>query len=104
MCPLLSEAVAEGARRATGGTASLGAPHDGSGGRGHRQAAANSLEARSVGCWPKPIAPGRPARWVHFLRRERIYSSMLSSWRKQMDASERVALSPKKRGDRSLIP
>src|SRR6202167_6651430 len=33
-----------------------------------------------------------------FLRRERIYSSMLSSWRKQMDASDRVALAPKKRG------
>ena len=33
-----------------------------------------------------------------FLRREHIYSSMLSSWRKQMDASDRVALAPKKRG------
>jgi transposase len=33
-----------------------------------------------------------------FLRSKRIYSSMLSSWRKQMDASDRVALSPKKRG------
>src|ERR1700685_4328359 len=33
-----------------------------------------------------------------FLRRERIYSSMLSSWRKQLDASDRVALAPKKRG------
>ena len=32
------------------------------------------------------------------LRRERIYSSMLSSWRKQVDASDRVALAPKKRG------
>ena len=33
-----------------------------------------------------------------FLRSKRIYSSMLSSWRKQMDASDRVALAPKKRG------
>jgi transposase-like protein len=33
-----------------------------------------------------------------FLRRERIYSSMLSSWRKQMAAADRVALAPKRRG------
>ena len=33
-----------------------------------------------------------------FLRRERIYSSMISSWRKQVGAAERVALAPKKRG------
>src|ERR1039458_4925611 len=33
-----------------------------------------------------------------FLRSKRIYSSMLSSWRKQMDASDRVALTPKRRG------
>jgi hypothetical protein len=33
-----------------------------------------------------------------FLRRERIYSSMLASWRKQSDKAELVALAPKKRG------
>jgi len=33
-----------------------------------------------------------------FLRRERIYSSMLSSWRKQLGAADRVALAPKRRG------
>jgi len=33
-----------------------------------------------------------------FLRSKRIYSSMLSSWRKQVDASDRVALAPKRRG------
>jgi transposase-like protein len=33
-----------------------------------------------------------------FLRSKRIYSSMLSSWRKQLDASDRVALAPKRRG------
>jgi transposase-like protein len=33
-----------------------------------------------------------------FLRSKRIYSSMLSSWRRQMAASDRVALAPKKRG------
>jgi len=33
-----------------------------------------------------------------FLRHERIYSSMLSSWRKQVGAADRVALAPKRRG------
>jgi transposase-like protein len=33
-----------------------------------------------------------------FLRSKRIYSSMLSSWRKQLEAADRVALAPKRRG------
>ena len=33
-----------------------------------------------------------------FLRSERIYSSMLSSWRRQGEAADRVTLAPKKRG------
>ena len=33
-----------------------------------------------------------------FLRRERIYSSMLYSWRKQLGAADSAALSPQKRG------
>jgi hypothetical protein len=33
-----------------------------------------------------------------FLRRERIYSSMLASWRGQVGKAELVALAPKKRG------
>src|SRR5271157_3584668 len=33
-----------------------------------------------------------------FLRRKRIYSSMLSSWRKQIDAADRTALAPQRRG------
>lgn len=33
-----------------------------------------------------------------FLRSKRIYSSMLSSWRKQLEAADRMALVPKKRG------
>ncbi len=36
-----------------------------------------------------------------FLRRERIYSSMLSSWRRQVEAADRVALAPKKRGPKA---
>ena len=33
-----------------------------------------------------------------FLRRKKIYSSMLGSWRKQLAAAEGAALAPKKRG------
>ena len=33
-----------------------------------------------------------------FLRRKRIYSSMLSSWRKQLGATDSEALAPQKRG------
>ena len=33
-----------------------------------------------------------------FLRSERIYSSMLSNWRRQVEAADRVALTPKQRG------
>jgi transposase len=36
-----------------------------------------------------------------FLRSKRIYSSMLSSWRKQVEACDHVALSPKKRGPKA---
>jgi hypothetical protein len=32
------------------------------------------------------------------MRHERIDSSMLSSWRKQLDVSDRAALAPKTRG------
>lgn len=33
-----------------------------------------------------------------FLRRKRIYSSMLSSWRKQLGSADSAVLSPQKRG------
>jgi transposase len=33
-----------------------------------------------------------------FFRERHIYSSMLSTWRKQLAASDRVALAPKRRG------
>ena len=36
-----------------------------------------------------------------FLRRERLYSSMLSSWRRQVEVADQVALAPKKRGPKA---
>ena len=92
-----SEAVAEGARRATGETASGEAPRrdpevvaiarrrqfSGSEKRRLLAEADRCKEAGTLGA---------------FLRRERIYSSMLSSWRKQVGAADRTALAPKRRG------
>ena len=93
----LSEAVTEGARRATGERASGGAPHDDPEvvAIARRRQFSGSEKRRLLAEADRCRAAGTLGA---FLRRERIYSSMLSSWRKQMDASERVALSPKKRG------
>src|SRR5450631_4037946 len=92
-----SDAASEGARRATGETASEEAPRrdpevvaiarrrqfSGSEKRRLLAEAERCKQARTLGA---------------FLRRERIYSSMLSSWRKQLGAADRVALAAKKRG------
>jgi transposase len=93
----LSEAVTEGARRATVETASGGAPHD------DPEVVAIARRRRFSGSEKRRLlAEADRCRQAGtlgaFLRRERIYSSMLSSWRKQLDASDRVALAPKKRG------
>jgi hypothetical protein len=40
----------------------------------------------------------KPGELGALLRREGIYSSMLSTWRKQIAAVERTALAPRKRG------
>src|SRR5271170_5140504 len=91
-----SEAAAEGARRATGETASEEARRDpevvaiarrrkfsGSEKRRLLAEAERCKEAGTLGA---------------FLRRERIYSSMIASWRKQVDAADRAVLAPKRRG------
>jgi transposase-like protein len=93
----LSEAVTEGARRATGETASGGVPHDDPEvvPIARRRQFSGSEKRRLLAEADRCRAAGTIGA---FLRREHIYSSMLSSWRKQMDASDRVALAPKKRG------
>jgi transposase-like protein len=91
------EAVAEGARRATGEVASREAPRrdpevvaiarrrqfSGSEKRRLLAEAERCKEAGTLGA---------------FLRRERIYSSMITSWRKQVGVADQAALSPKRRG------
>jgi transposase len=92
-----SEAVAEGARRATGETASEEAARrdpevvaiarrrkfSGSEKRRLLAEAARCKEAGTLGA---------------FLRRERIYSSMIAIWRKQVGVADQMALAPKRRG------
>jgi transposase len=91
-----SEAAAEGARRATGETASEEARRDpevvaiarrrkfsGSEKRRLLAEAERCKEAGTLGA---------------FLRRERIYSSMIASWRKQVGVADQTALAPKRRG------
>src|SRR5271168_4136257 len=91
------ETVAEGARRATGETVSPEAARrdpevvaiarrrkfSGSEKRRLLAEAERCKEAGTLGA---------------FLRRERIYSSMIASWRKQVDAADRAVLAPKRRG------
>src|SRR6202140_1504405 len=91
------DAVAAGARRETGGMASQEAARrdpevvpiarrrkfSGSEKRRLLAEAGRCKEAGTLGA---------------FLRRERIYSSMIASWRKQVEAADRAGLAPKRRG------
>jgi transposase len=88
--------VPEGARRASEGTPSAAAAPDPevvAVARRRRFSAGEkrALLAEADRCKAAGTLGG-------FLRSKRIYSSMLSSWRKQLEASDRVALAPKKRG------
>src|SRR5450830_1787671 len=75
-----SEAVAEGARRATGETASEAAA------RRDPEVVAIAKRCKEAGTLGA------------FLRGERIYSSMIASWRKQVGVADQTALGPKRRG------
>jgi transposase len=91
-----SEAIAEGARRASVEMASGGAPRDPEVvAIARRRQFSGSEKRRLLAEADRCKAAGTLGA---FLRRERIYSSMLSSWRKQLGAADRVALAPKRRG------
>ena len=91
-----SEADTQGARRATGETASE----------------AERLDPEVVAVARRRRFPGSEKRRLlaeadrckeagtlgAFLRREHIYSSMIGSWRKQLGVADQAALAPKKRG------
>jgi len=94
-----SEAVSEGARRATGEMASEESRPDPEVVATARRRQFSASEKRRL------LAEAERCKKAGtlgaFLRRERIYSSMLSSWRKQASAAERAALAPQRRGPKA---
>jgi transposase-like protein len=91
-----AEAVAEGARRATGETASGARRQDSEVfAIGRRRQFSGSEKRLLLAEADRRKAAGTLGA---FFREKHIYSSMLSSWRKQLGASDRVALAPKRRG------
>jgi transposase-like protein len=95
------EAITEGARRATGETAS-GAPRPDPEvvEIARRRRFSGSEKRRLLAEADRCKAAGQLGA---FLRRERIYSSMLGSWRKQIDAADQGALAPQKRGPKPNV-
>ena len=91
--PSSPEALAQGARRATEGRASRADPEVVAVARRRQFSASQkrALVAEADRC----KAAGTLGA---LLRRERIYSSMLSSWRKQLGVADQAALAPKRRG------
>src|ERR1700693_687479 len=92
-----SEAVAEGAGRATGEMAS------GEGARRDPEVVAIARRRQFSGSEKRRLlAEAERCKDAGtlgaFLRRERIYSSMITSWRKQVGVADETALAPKRRG------
>src|ERR1700690_3193719 len=92
-----SEAVAEGAGRATGETAS------GEGARRNPEVVAIARRRQFSGSEKRRLlAEAERCKDAGtlgaFLRREHIYSSMISGWRKQIGRANQAALAPKRRG------
>jgi transposase len=90
------EDVTEGARRASVETSSRATPPD-------PEVAAIARRRRFSGSEKRRLLAEadrckESGELGAFLRRERIYSSMLASWRKQVGKAELAALAPKKRG------
>jgi transposase-like protein len=91
------EAVSEGARRATGETVSPeAARHDPEVVAIARRRKFSGSEKRRL------LAEAERCKQAGtlgaFLRREGIYSSMISTWRNKVGRADQVALTPKKRG------
>jgi transposase len=90
------EDVTEGARRATVETSSSAPPPDPEVAPiARRRRFSGSEKRRLLAVADRCKESGQLGA---FLRRERIYSSMLASWRKQLGNAELAALAPKKRG------
>lgn len=88
----------EGARRATGNASSLAAlpaPDPEVAATARRRQFSSSEKRRILAEADRCTEPGAIGA---LLRREGIYSSNLTTWRKQREAAERAALAPQKRG------
>jgi transposase len=94
--PSSSEALPQGARRATAGRASDAPSADPEVVAVARRRQFSASQKRALVAEADRCKGG--GELGAFMRRERIYSSMLSSWRQQLQASDRVALAPKRRG------
>ncbi len=90
-----SEEVLEGARRATGNTSSGARPDPEVVAVARRRQYSSSEKRRILALADECTQPGEIGA---LLRREGIYSSHLSTWRRQRAAAERAALEPQKRG------
>jgi transposase len=91
------ETVAEGARRATGGTVS---PEEA---RRDPEVVAIAKRRQFSGSEKRRLLADaerckRAGTLGAFLRREGIYSSMISTWRKKVGGADQAALAPRKRG------
>ncbi len=94
---VVREDALEGARRATGNASSLAPPAP------DAEVAATAKRRRFSGGEKRRILTAadrctQPGEIGALLRREGIYSSNLADWRKQREAAELAALTPKKRG------
>jgi transposase-like protein len=90
------DVASQGARSASGGVTSIAPPADPEVvPTAKRRQFSASQKRRILAEAQRCTAPGQIGA---LLRREGIYSSNLSTWRKQREAGERAAMAPKKRG------
>ena len=91
----------QGARRATGDAPESAAPHVTDSEvvpRARRRQFSNAEKRRIVEAADRCTKPGEIGA---LMRREGVYSSSLSTWRRQREAADLAALAPQKRGPKS---
>ncbi|SRR6266571_3423455 len=101
-------AEAEGARRATGGSADEAVAAGVSGTAPDPEVSDKPKRRRFTAEYKRKFLKQadacRPGELGALLRREGVYSSSLTAWRAARDRGELVGLSPKKRGPKSVPP
>ena len=101
-------AEAEGARRATGGSADAPPAAGPSGSAPDPEVSDKPKRRRFTAEYKRKILKQadacRPGELGALLRREGVYSSSLTAWRAARDRGELAGLSPKKRGPKAAAP